>query len=52
MLLIIQDLGFLPKAKSVVKSWFPPENVEILVNMNEIDNASPLLAEVNVACNE
>lgn len=41
MLLIAQDLGFLPKAKSVKSLVLSPgERAEILVNMNEIDNVS------------
>ncbi|ABQ98994.1 TPA: multicopper oxidase domain-containing protein [Haemophilus influenzae] len=41
MLLIAQDLGFLPKAKSIKSLVLSPgERAEILLNMNEIDNVS------------
>lgn len=41
MLLIAQDLGFLPQAKSVSSLVLAPgERAEILINMNETDNVS------------
>ncbi|AAC22390.1 sufI protein (sufI) [Haemophilus influenzae Rd KW20] len=50
MLLIAQDLGFLPKAKSVKSLVLSPgERAEILVNMMKLTTYLSL-AEVNVAC--
>lgn len=41
MLLIAQDLGFLPQAKSVQSFVLAPgERAEVLINMNETDNVS------------